>query len=341
MEYDLSWISRSNGLALADESITTHDLRPWIKSGPMFYALINISIFLKLLFRKYDVICAIDLDTILPCYFISKIRRKKLIFDAHEYFTEVPELHGRKSVRKVWQKIADFTLPKIAYNYTVGKQLGEIFSEQYGQPYETIMNIGELRKSPNLTRDIKMPSRKKLVYLGALNSGRGIELAIEAVAEMPDLDLLLIGSGDLDTSLMQKVKELGIEQQVEFLGFVSPDELSKHLSEAWVALNLLEPKSKSYYYSLANKFFDYMHCEIPSINMNFPEYRAILDKYAFGLTVEEYSVLALKEGIGQYFDNDLYQKTKEICVQAKGEYNWSKEQEKLLRFYKKMDGSTF
>ncbi len=335
-EYCIGWISRSNGAALQNQSIAVYNIHPLIKSGPLFYALLNISIFFKLLFKKCDIICAVDLDTILPCYFISKLRGKKLVFDAHEYFTEVPELIGRDGVRKVWQKIANFTLPKIKYNYTVGDKLGEIFSKQYGQPYATIMNIDGLSKAYNIADQALKSTPKQLVYLGALNAGRGIELAIKVLTEMPKLNLLLIGSGDLDGELKQMVKELELESRVKFLGFVEPQNLSECLSPSWVALNLLEDKSTSYYYSLANKFFDYMHCEIPSINMDFPEYRAILDKFPFGITIEEYSVSSLKAGIEQYFNDDLYNKTKESCIKAKAQYSWSNEETKLIKFYEKI-----
>ena len=47
-----------------------------------------------------DAVCAIDLDTILPCYFISILRRKKRMYDAHELFTEMKEIITRPSVKR-------------------------------------------------------------------------------------------------------------------------------------------------------------------------------------------------------------------------------------------------
>src|SRR5438128_9931470 len=43
----------------------------WFQKGKWFYREYNCRLFLYLFFRRMDAICAIDLDTILPCLYIS------------------------------------------------------------------------------------------------------------------------------------------------------------------------------------------------------------------------------------------------------------------------------
>src|SRR5205085_12248823 len=50
----------------------------------LFYTEFNIRLFLYLLWKKADLVCAIDLDTILPCYLISAIKNIPRVYDAHE-----------------------------------------------------------------------------------------------------------------------------------------------------------------------------------------------------------------------------------------------------------------
>src|SRR5688572_28851854 len=57
------------------------------KKGKLFYAEYNTRLFFYLLFQKVDAICAIDLDTILPCLRISTWKNIPRIYDAHELFT--------------------------------------------------------------------------------------------------------------------------------------------------------------------------------------------------------------------------------------------------------------
>ena len=68
--------------------------------GALFYANYNIYLFLYLFFSRFDVLWSNDLDTLPANYLISKIKSKKIIFDSHEYFTEVPELIDRPTVKR-------------------------------------------------------------------------------------------------------------------------------------------------------------------------------------------------------------------------------------------------
>src|ERR1700761_5994475 len=47
------------------------------EQGKLMFLQYWISLFFFLLFSKVDVLCAIDLDTILPVYWVSKLRGKK------------------------------------------------------------------------------------------------------------------------------------------------------------------------------------------------------------------------------------------------------------------------
>ncbi len=101
----------------------------------------NIRLFLFLLFRKMDVICAVDLDTILPCYFISKLKGIKRIYDAHELFTEMKEVISRPWVKKCWLAIERFALPRFEHGYTVSESIAHEFEKRYGVRYEVIRNV--------------------------------------------------------------------------------------------------------------------------------------------------------------------------------------------------------
>ena len=75
-EVQLTGRKLSNSKPLRTFSFQQKRLFCWFKKGKFFYLEYNIRLFFYLLFAKMDVICAIDLDTILPAFFVSKIRRK-------------------------------------------------------------------------------------------------------------------------------------------------------------------------------------------------------------------------------------------------------------------------
>ncbi len=324
--YEVGWISRGS---LSVDWLTHRGLNPIFGKGFLFYAFFNIRLFFKLLFVKSDIICAVDLDTVLPCYLVAKLRRKTLVFDAHEYFVEVPELEGRDFVKNFWVRIEKFCLSKNKYNYTVGPELAKIFAERLGQKYEVIKNVPFKSKQ----KIEKKSDGKTMVYLGMVNEGRGVELAIKSLVELTDKKLKIIGSGDVEEKMKTLAKKLGVEDRVVFKGYVQPDSIELELSTCWIALNMLNPISKSYYYSLANKFFDYMHVGLPTVNMAFPEYQAINENTKSGVLASAYTSDALIEAVHKLEEGAFYSACVDNMMASKYYYSWDNESKSLLDFY--------
>jgi glycosyltransferase involved in cell wall biosynthesis len=107
---------------------------------------------------------------------------------------------------------------------------------------------------------------------------------------------------------------------------------------ALVGLNLLEARSRSYYYSLANKFFDYIHAGVPSVNMNFPEYRKIIDRYPVGICIEELSANTIADAVRRITDTELQNKMITSCLEARMEFQWDREKEHLLSVINTLNG---
>ena len=83
------------------------------EKGPLFYAEYNLRLFFLLLFRKFDVLHANDLDTLLANRFAHRIKGGDLVYDSHEYFTEVPELVEGSFAKHIWLKIEQSIFPSL------------------------------------------------------------------------------------------------------------------------------------------------------------------------------------------------------------------------------------
>ncbi len=306
----------------------------YFKKGKFFYLEYNVRLFFYLLFATTDAVCAIDLDTILPAFFSTKLRRKKLIYDAHEYFTEVPEVVDRPQIKRVWERIAQLTIPRTKYAYTVCESLAEIFENQYNTKFEVVRNTP---KRQTTDRPITNHQSPIILYQGALNEGRGVAEAIEAMQEIEEAELWLAGEGDLSQELRELAKKLKVTERVKFLGYVEPTDLQQLTPQATIGLNLLENKGLNYYYALSNKFLDYIQAGVPSINMNYPEVRKILEEYEVGLALDRLETPNVLAAIQQLLkDKKLYNRLKLTCEQAAKIYVWEEEEKKLLAFYQRV-----
>jgi glycosyltransferase involved in cell wall biosynthesis len=257
--------------------------------------------------------------------FAARQKNKKLGYDAHEYFQETPEVVGRKSIKRAWERVGAYAIPKTDFRITVSNGIAKEFEKLYGMEFQVIRNLPYLRKA-----EPSKPSGDFILYQGALNKGRGLEALIETSAKLP-LPVKIAGEGDLSRELRQMVKNRELADRVEFLGKLSPKSLAEITPKAFVGYNLLENTGLSYYYSLANKFFDYTMSGIPCLVPAFPEYQKMNEEYGIGL-ITELKPEAIAETInGLYQDREKYRRHCEKAFRAAQDLNWENESSKLLK----------
>jgi glycosyltransferase involved in cell wall biosynthesis len=302
--------------------------------GFLFYAEYNFRLMIWLFRADFDAVGTVDLDTLAAGGIVGVFRRKVRVFDAHEYFTEVPEVVHRRFVKAFWGQVARLFLPFYQHAYTVGPALAAIFTEKYRIPFEVVRNVPQQLDA--IPSDLPPDAPRILLYQGALNEGRGIESMLEAMKMLPDFQFWLAGEGDLSVQLRAMAHQFGVSDRVRFLGYVKPAELKNYTCEAWVGLNLLENKGLSYYYSLANKFFDNVQAVKPVFTMDFPEYRALNAEYEVAILLPDLKVETLVEQIRHLATNpDLYNKLKSNCLQARKQWIWEKDEKILLGVWEK------
>jgi glycosyltransferase involved in cell wall biosynthesis len=330
--HDVTLVGRRRSTSAVAEfaEFTTHRFPCIFQSGALFYMELNLRIFFYILFHEMEVLVAVDLDTILPVTLAGKIKKLPVVFDAHEWFTEVPELIDRLQIKKIWHLIEDFSLPKTSLRFTVNQSLAEIFQAKFNLKFGVIRNVPEATPGKFESKNIK----KTILYQGALNKGRGIEPSICAMRHLPDYELWIVGEGDLSRELRELTTEKNVGEQVKFLGYQSPDALKRITPQAHIGLNLLEGTSLNYYYSLANKFFDYMHAGIPSVNMEFPEYAMILAQHPCGAMIEHCDAERIADAVRAICEDEpVYQDMVKAAQMASSHYQWGVEKKKLVEMF--------
>ncbi len=303
-------------------------LSVFFKKGKLFYLEYNFRLFWFLIFKKYDIYCSIDLDTLLPVFINSRLKRKPCVYDAHEYYTELPEIVDRPLIKKMWMFLERILLPRIKYNYTVGYSIAETLSKKYKQQYTVIRNV------PLLSQNEKVLNKQNFVlYQGTLNKGRGLENLMLAMENI-DAQLYIAGEGDLSKELRNFAAQLPHSKKIRFLGYVRPAELKTYTLQAKLGVNFIENIGLSYYFSLSNKFFDYIHAGLPQITMNFPEYKKLNDQYNVALLIDDLDTSTISDSINRLLlDEIVYSTLKKNTLIASKELNWQMEELVLLKFY--------
>ncbi|MCL2313060.1 MAG: glycosyltransferase [Firmicutes bacterium] len=302
-------------------------LRLLFKRTVLFYAEYNIRLFFILLLSKADIFLSNDTDSLPANYLASKIRCKKLVFDAHELFPELPELAHRPNVRGVWQKIEDRIFPKLKYCYTVCHSIADYYNQKYNIQMEVVRNV-PYASDTTTEKLLCYPEKKIILYQGAVNLGRGLEWVIDAMPLVENAVLVIIGDGEMLNELKRRVNQLQLCEKVLFLGCISGSELHRYTPSADLGLCLLENRGLNYYYSLPNRIFDYLHAGVPVLATDFPEISNIVKKYNTGILVNQYNPEYLANVINNFFTNDF--DTSGFAEIAKN-YCWEEEEKILLK----------
>lgn len=323
-----------HSIPLHDEIYRQKRMRCLFHKGKLFYAEYNLRLFLYLIRQRFDAVCAIDLDTIAACALAARFKGRKLAFDAHEYFTEVPEVIRRPIVQRLWRLAEKIFVPMANVHYTVAPGLAEIFRKQTGKEFHVIYNVPEWREAP-----ADSPACEKyLLYQGALNEGRGLESLLHAMPQI-DIPLYLAGEGDLSDKLRKLAKRLHIEHKVKFLGRVPPGRLREITAGAYIGLHISEPLGLSYYYSLGNKFFDYIHASLPQICTAMPEYEKINREFEVALMIPRPAPEHIVDAVNRLMsDENYYQRLKKNCEVCARRYNWQAQEPKLRKIYDQLLG---
>jgi glycosyltransferase involved in cell wall biosynthesis len=346
--YDVELVGRlrKHSLPVTERNYKQTRLRCFFNKGKFFYLEYNIRLFFFLVFRNADVFSAVDLDTLLANTLASRIRSKKLIFDAHEYFTETPEVTNRQFTKTIWSWVAQLCIRHTDLAYTVNQSLADIFTDLYKTKFEVIRSV-PIKSAFEPSGDIKTDSvilsapiaiggeRPVILYQGALNEGRGIEQCILAMKQL-DAVFWIVGEGDLSDRLRNMVVENDLSDKVKFFGFILPGELKQITLQATIGYNTFENKGLSYYYSLNNKFFDYIHAALPQVCAPYAEFGKINAEYNIAVTAEctvEEIIVAVNTLLN---DANLYARIKANCIKAAEVFNWQHEELELIRIYKQI-----
>jgi len=273
--------------------------------------------------------------------FIKKDFRKNytIIYDAHEdpprhYWDDTKDKGILKLIR-YWKIVIKDILA--AYHFdqiiTVVDPIAKKF-KRFTSNIEVVFNypiISELiSESPWNDR------KDEVCYVGGLTHRRGIHNMVEA-AKRSRMKLNLAGKFN-DPSYGESVKRMSGWNNTNFYGYVDRNKIRELFSRSKIGLlNLLW--TKNHEISQPIKMYEYMLAGLPIVYSDFEEWRKVLQPLNCGIAVPHDDVNAISEAIKTLQENNEI--AKEMGQRGKAavleKYNWSTQEEKLLRIYKRLE----
>jgi glycosyltransferase involved in cell wall biosynthesis len=331
---------RRKSLPLEKRAYATRRMKLLFQKGFLMYAEWNVRLFWTLLFTHGDILLANDLDTLLPNFLVSKIKRRKLVYDTHEYFTGMEELAHKPVVKKIWTGLENFLFPRVKHIYTVNQSVANLYNQRFGKTLAVVRNLPLKQTGSPAETPVALPfgsSQKILLMQGAgIHPNRGgSELLLSLLQLPPQFVLVFAGDGLAVKDLQQLAAENNLTARVHFTGMLTPAQLQTVTRRAFLGFSLDKPTSINHQCSLPNKLFDYLAAGVPVVAGALPEVANIIVTWQVGyllpsITPESVAVMVQQIAL----DEKQYNECKSNTGIATQTLNWEAEQEHLLAVFR-------
>lgn len=282
-----------------------------------------------------DVFHSHDLNTLRIGALCKRRTGSLLVYDSHELQTERSRMGSRERARAVTEEgrlmsDADALImaspPWIDWNRRLYGSLPDPTVALLNTPH--LITVEPL----SLHDELDLPTHARIVvYQGSIQEHRGIEPAIDAVATLDNVVLVVIGYGYHRPTLEASVAARGLGDKVRFFGPIPNDTLLRYTASADIGLCNIVGTSVSYDTSLPNKLFEYMMAGVPVIGSDSPEIGRVIRESGTGLTCVPDDPVALAAAVTRILaDPTPYTSN---MAEARLRYNWSVEEKKLLTVY--------
>lgn len=306
------------------------------QDGKRFYWQLNRAHLRRLIDLRPRAILAVDLDTVWAARRASRKLGVPFAFDAHELFEEQPEVARRPWIKAIWYAVGKRFVPHAAVCYTVGEGLAKVLSARYGRPFSVVRNFPTPNVAPRAARVLpKGESPFTVIYQGALNEGRGLAELIQAAQQLPEVGFWIVGDGPEATELRAFAKTCHASNVV-FLGELGPEALAELTPRADLGYALMSRRGLNYYLSLSNKSVDYLRAGLPSLQMAWPEYERIHERWSCYYLVDELHVEAVIAAVRACRHAATYDRLAEGSARAGRHLTWEREEATLIAAFRSM-----
>lgn len=340
MGYEVLLVGRKSERSFLLDELPFKTIRFYnpFRRGPLMYLFFNTQLLCFLLFKKADVLWTNDLDTLLPGFIVSRIKKSKLVYDSREYFTESVI---KKTSKKVWEFLERILFPRLKNVITVNNSIKEVYEKQYGVPVTVIRNVPYRLTQKSFVKKPLIPTGKKnlIIQGNGINENRGAEEAVLMMQYLPDEFMLyFIGSGTILDKLKQMTNELRLNHKITFIDLLPYSEMMEYTKQCFLGLIFERiDVSDQHRFSLPNKLFDYLHAGVPVLSSGAVEIKTIIEKYQVGALIENFEPAEIAKTIVDISMNEeIYNQWKQNTFAASNEFNWEKEENILINFMRNL-----
>ena len=304
-----------------------------------FYAWV----YLKMLWRGWrtrcDVVHCHDLDTLPAGFVLGKLKRKPVVYDAHESFTDMLVGNVHPLVRRGLVRLEDFLIRRVDLLITVGEKLRRHFVERGARRAVVVGNwkrLKEYSRSEAQNREVRRrlgipDGALTVVCITQLLKDRKIEELLDAVDHCPDVYLIIGGKGVLEALVRQRAAQ---NPRILYVGFVRGAEIPDYTCASDVVYYGFDPENPNARFSAPNKLYEALAAGRPLVTGDFGEIADTVRQASCGIVLPRYGAGEIRQALEALRDPSLRQSLADNAKRfGRESMNWEKGEEILHREY--------
>jgi glycosyltransferase involved in cell wall biosynthesis len=301
----------------------------------------------RLLRLPADVYHAQDQKALPACFMAAAIRRKPLVYDAHELPLTDGSLKRWRRLRSLATRFLIAVLPRCAGIITVSAPIAQEICKRYRIPevslvrnvpaYQPVPRNNRLRQHLGVSQDVRIA-----LYQGGMQPSRGLDILVRAAPFLgPDILIVMMGPTTRETQQLLRtlIASEGVADRVKLLPPVPYAELLEWTASADIGLIVYSPDySPNVKLCLPNKLFEYLMAGLPVLTSELDAVVEVVKSYDAGQVVSSLSPADVGEAITNILADPvaLAEMSRHALDAAQQEYCWEKEKQRLLHFYQDM-----
>lgn len=291
---------------------------------------------------RADLYVANDLPTLLPTLLAARLRRKPLVYRAHELYAEA---HPQTPFAGFWRFLDRLLVPRCDAVVTPEENRSVIYREEFGarEAPLTVRNCPPYRE-PLSSRRLRDEVRERgvafstiVLYQGLVDSMRCIEEIAEAARHFDEGVVLVILGGGYG-KWADPAAALADRERVVVLPRVPYEEVPPLTASADVGVLLYRNNCRNNYLCAPNKVFEYMMMGVPVIASRFPGMVSLVEQQGVGLCVDPERPEEIAAAVNRLArDPELRARMRAEALRLTRErYNWEQEFPRLWARYRQL-----
>jgi len=309
-----------------------------------FYALLYVRMLWRCLRTPFDAVHCHDLDTLPLGFLVGRLKRKPVVYDAHESFPDMIEGSVHPSIRRALVKLENFLIRRTDLLITVGEKLRQFFAQRGARHSVVVGNWKRLEEfsrteQENLTTRSGLripPEALVVVCITQLLKDRKIEELFAAVAEFPGVYVIVAGRGVLEGMVRDAAQA---NPRILFVGLISGKQISDYTCAGDVVYYGFDPENPNARFSAPNKLYEALAAGRPLITGDFGEIADVVRAADCGIVLSRYDATEIRAALIALQNPDRRRKYAESARRFGSSFmNWTKGEEILFTEYSVMLG---